>query len=75
MTIRRIRDEDSDDAFEIEGVRCIRETADAICCVGASGRERWVPKSVVHDDSFVFVVGSSGTLTVKRWWAEKNGWA
>jgi len=75
MTIHRIRDDDSKDAFEIEGVRCVRETDAAICCVGASGRERWVPKSVVHDDSFVFETGQSGTLVVKRWWAEKQGWA
>lgn len=75
MTTTRIRDESSQDAFEIRGVRCVRETENALCCVGESGRERWVPKSVVHDDSFVFEAGQSGTLTVKLWWAQKNGWA
>lgn len=39
MTTHRIRDDDSKDAIEIEGVRCIREADTAIYCVGASGLE------------------------------------
>lgn len=33
----------------------------------------WVPKSVIHDDSEVYKLGTSGDLVVAEWWAEKNG--
>ncbi len=66
-------DELPEDTFTIPDVRCIRSTSLAICCVGGSGKERWVPQSVIHEDSFVWRKGDSGKLVVKRWWAEKNG--
>ncbi len=66
---------DEEETLEFHGVRVLRETDATLCCVGESGRERWVPKSVVHDDSFVWRTGDFGTLLVKLWWAEKNGWA
>lgn len=62
-----------DDTFSIHGVQCVRQSDKAICCIGASGRERWVPQSVVDDDSFVWKTGDSGTLVVKRWWAVEKG--
>lgn len=40
------------------------------------GEERWVPKSVIHDDSEVYEAsgdGSSGDVVVMEWWATKNG--
>ncbi len=58
-----------------KNVRCIRESAKAILCVGPTGKERWIPSSVVHDDSEVYRQNDFGTLVVHRWWAEKEGLA
>jgi|WetSurMetagenome_2_1015567.scaffolds.fasta_scaffold04771_9 hypothetical protein len=35
--------------------------------------ERWIPKSVIHDDSDIRDEGDSGELVVNRWWAEQEG--
>lgn len=35
--------------------------------------ERWIPKSVIHDDSEVFEEGGEGTVVVAPWWAKKEG--
>ena len=37
-------------------------------------QQRWIPKSVVHDDSEVWSNDhGEGELIVKEWWAEANG--
>lgn len=37
--------------------------------------ERWIPKSVLHDNSEVYdgEENSEGEVIVKAWWAEKEG--
>jgi hypothetical protein len=36
--------------------------------------DKWIPKSVIHDDSECFSMKSgAGKLVVARWWAEKEG--
>ena len=62
-------------AVSFKRVVCIRESAKAILCVGPTGKPRWIPSSVVHEDSEVFALNQRGTLVVKRWWAEKEGLA
>jgi hypothetical protein len=52
--------------------KCSSDTEKALLVV-IDGKNIWVPKSVVHDDSEVYKVGDEGELLVKRWWAEKNG--
>jgi len=54
-------------------VTCLRETERAIL-VSRLGVETWIPKSVISDESEVFEEGGTGTLLVKSWWAEKEGW-
>lgn len=58
-------------------------TAKAVLVRSGGGREHWIPKSGIHDDSEVYGTddygkqqarGSSGTLIVKRWFARKEGW-
>ena len=66
---------DREGAVSFKSVRCIRESAKAILCVGPTGKERWIPSSVVHDDSEVYRLNDKGTLVVKRWWAEREGLA
>lgn len=34
----------------------------------------WVPYSVLHSDSEVYREGDVGTLILKTWWVEKQGW-
>lgn len=69
-------DEADDDGTAFDGpVKCTYDRPLAILCTPLSGGEPfWVPKSVLHDNSEVYAVGHSGSLVVKTWWAEKEGW-
>jgi hypothetical protein len=53
----------------------LRETERALLVVLESdGSERWVPKSVIDDDSECYSTrGGAGDLIVAQWWAEKEG--
>jgi len=56
----------------------LRSTEKALLCeLTEQGKEVWVPKSVVHDDSEVYDDGehSQGTLVLKQWFARKAGLA
>lgn len=55
-----------------EKCRSIRET-DLAVLIEIEGKEVWVPKSVIDDDSEVWQDEQEGELVVKEWWAEKNG--
>jgi len=48
------------------------ETDKAILVLFEDGQEKWIPKSVIHDDSEVYKSGTTGTLIVKRWFAENE---
>lgn len=53
--------------------RCTNSSPKAICVVIAgSPLARWIPQSVIHDDSEVYKKGDSGNLVVMLWWAEKE---
>lgn len=70
---RGYRDEDeSEDVFKCQAI-CKKERDKALLVV-IDGDEKWVPKSVIHDDSEVFDADENarGTLVLKRWWAEEN---
>lgn len=55
--------------------KAIRETEKALLVRLDSGEEKWIPKSVVHDDSEVYELGNCGDVVVAEWWAEKEGLA
>lgn len=40
-----------------------------------TGEEKWIPKSVIHDDSEVYDAdeNSEGEVVIQTWWAEKEG--
>ncbi len=57
---------------EVDDVECIRETDDAILVQLHDGEEKWIPKSVLHDDSEVTEKGDEGTLVVHQWFADKE---
>jgi hypothetical protein len=63
------------DPVHLDDVEAKVETYKALLCA-IEGEERWVPKSVIHDDSEVYSMkNNTGTLVVERWWAEKEGLA
>lgn len=66
------RDSSGDDAHDMGEGSVTRETEKAILVAFEGSGERWVPKSVVHDDSEIWKKGDTGKLVVKMWWAEKN---
>lgn len=57
---------------EIEDVTVEAETDLALLCI-IEDKQRWIPKSVVHEDSEVSGEGDSGTIIIMRWFAEKEG--
>lgn len=57
---------------EIDGVKCIAETADALLCI-VDSEKSWIPKSVVGNDSEIQSDGDEGRLVVKEWFALKEG--
>jgi hypothetical protein len=63
----------SSTAIFFENCICKRETDKAIL-VEIDGEDRWIPKSVVHDDSEVYDENehNEGTLALKAWFAEKE---
>lgn len=64
----------SDETFDIE-VEVKRVTAKAVLVLAETGEEVWIPRSVITEDSDVpsdCEAGVDGTMTVKRWFAEKN---
>jgi hypothetical protein len=65
-----------DERFECDAT-CSKMTSQAVFVVMEDGSERWVPKSVIHDDSEVYddSDNSRGKLVLKGWWAEKQGLA
>lgn len=63
----------SDDAVYIENCFCLRETDKALLIQPHKGDDFWVPKSCVHDDSYIVHEGDIGRLAVVAWWAEKEG--
>jgi hypothetical protein len=61
-----------EEPVEFEDVRVKAETELAILCE-IDGKEVWIPRSQVHDDSEVSSQGDEGTLILARWFAEKEG--
>jgi hypothetical protein len=60
------------DTAEIEDVTVESETDLALLCM-IEDKQRWIPKSVVHEDSEVSGEGDNGTIIIMRWFAEKEG--
>jgi len=63
---------------DIEDVWVIHETSHGYTDRGAilvmiEDEEVWIPKAMIHNDSEVYQMGTSGTLIVPLWFAEKKG--
>lgn len=73
-----------DEAVTVGVVELLASTDKAIQVLDTdadAAKPRWFPKSVVHDDSEIFGVGSEGErqkagergrLVLCRWWVERN---
>jgi len=55
-----------------QNTKALRDTDKALLVEFEDGVERWIPKSVIDDDSEVYKLGTTGTLVVKQWFAEKE---
>ena len=62
----------SEEKIELEDVTVEAETDLALLCM-IDDKQRWIPKSVVHEDSEVSEEGDTGTIVIMRWFAEKEG--
>jgi hypothetical protein len=64
------------EGFSMGEAHPVRDTNKAVLFyVDDLGREVWVPKSVIHDDSEVWKAGDkAGELVVMEWWASKQEW-
>jgi hypothetical protein len=58
-----------DETAEFDDCVCTRETDKAIL-VRCDGKEAWIPKSQVHEDSEVYEKDTDGKLIITLWWAE-----
>lgn len=57
----------------IPGCRATQATDKAVHVVFPDGAERWVPQSVIDDDSEVWKAGGEGVLVVSKWYADRKG--
>lgn len=66
-----------DEEFEIEDAEAIFDSGKALKVEAPVFDDFvWIPKSVITDNSEVWKEGQpSGSLIIKRWFAEKEGWA
>lgn len=64
---------DNEETIDIADARCIKETEKALLCE-IDGKQEWVPKSQIHDDSEVYQEGDEGHLVVSEWIAKQKGW-
>lgn len=60
------------DTVEIEDVRCVFETSEALK-IEVDEKEVWIPKSVVDKDSEVQEEGDEGTLVIPENFAVEKG--
>lgn len=48
------------------------KSGEAVLCT-IDGVDRWVPKSLIHDDSEAYKPGTDGVLYLPEWFATKEG--
>lgn len=58
---------------EFEDCEVLAETERAICVVGATEHDLWVPRSVLGDANELESRGDVGMLSVWEWWAIERG--
>ena len=64
--------QDSTSALVSFPVETVVESDMALYCVFESGEETWIPKSVIHFDSPVWMERQKGDLLMYKWFAKKK---
>ena len=54
--------------------RVLKDSGKALWVETVTGVRFWVPQSVIHEDSDVYKMGTSGKLIVHQWFADKEKW-
>jgi hypothetical protein len=67
-------DAEDDEYAATDDVVAVRESEKAILVMLSDGRETWIPKSCLGDDSEVQDEAGAGTLVVKKWFLERQDW-
>lgn len=62
-----------DECVEIEVDTPVRRVTSKAILVVVEGEEKWIPQSLIHDDSEIYGEGHTGTLIVPEWFARKEG--
>ena len=57
---------------EFDGIECNVDTPKAIL-VFVEGKQVWIPKMCIHDDSEVYMKGTDGKLIITQRIAEEKG--
>ena len=61
--------------FIIPDAECRHDTEKAICISAPMfDEDKWIPKSVISDDSEVYKKETYGDCIISEWFAEKEGW-
>lgn len=67
--------EEENESVRIDGVSCIARSSSgrAILCQHEDwDSDKWIPQSLIHDDSEVYTSNTQGVLIVPRWFAKKE---
>ena len=74
LDMRPFTNEDPERTATFEAVEVLRDSGKAILVriPELHNTDKWIPKSVIHDDSEVYKAGTTGCLIVQRWFAEKE---
>jgi hypothetical protein len=56
----------------VEDVQVLSESPRALL-VYLGGKEHWIPKSQIHDDSEVYERGQHGAMIITKWIAKERG--
>lgn len=63
------------DTYKVISARVLEEREKAIRVSAPEfDGPKWIPKSLIHDDSEVWKEGQRGDLVVPEWFAEKSEW-
>jgi hypothetical protein len=62
----------SDETESFDVIKVVKETDKALLVRLDDGEEKWVPKSVIHDDSEIFSDATQeGKLILQAWFVER----
>ena len=62
-----------DECVELEVEEPVRRATPKAILIEYEGVEKWIPQSLISDDSEVWKEGDTGTLVIPEWFARKEG--